>query len=438
MTTAEPGGAYPAEPDSGRQARVTPSNRLNPFTPGKRLTRPDIFSGRTQQLDAGLTLLRQAAGGNVRHGLITGDRGIGKSSLLSQIEGLAVRDPKYLAPLGINERDLPGYFLVAEHIAQKGETVSDVASGLLRSLDRARGRGKTKRQLGNIGIDLKFVKTEIVKSEPTQSIAERFVDQLEKVWRRVNDEVDGIVLAIDEVDRVAEADGMPTFLKVSTEMMTARDIESIILLPVGIVGVQELLKGQHASVGRVFETIRVPTLSDVEGMDIVRRALDGTGVTIKAETNRKIANLSAGFPHPIHLIGSETFEADTDDVLDDDDLTAGIKSVVAEKWKDELDQDYITAGSGQNRQIIKAMASYNHDDVPVAYVLEVMGVKQPEISSNIGLLMDRGVILRPDRGVYRFRDPLFRHYVRHLDVLGEEPAEMRPRRRGGPVRAQGS
>ena len=250
----------------------------------------------------------------------------------------------------------------------------------------------------------------------------------------MNDEIDGIVLAIDEVDRVAEADGMPTFFNVSSEMMTARGLESIVLLPVGVIGVQELMKADHASVGRVFEVIHVPTLSGDEAMDIVTRALDGTGVGIEEGVNRRIAELSGGFPHPVHLLGSETFDVDDDDVLREDDLAAGIKSVVAEKWKEEFDQDYITAGSGKNLEIVKTMANAYQEDVPVAYVCEIMGVQQPEISSNIGELMKRGVILRPDRGVYRFRDPLFRHYVRHLDVLGVQPAQLRPRRRPGRAR----
>jgi len=61
-----PGGAYP--PYTPR--RMKANRRVNPFTPGKRLTRPDVFSGRTAQLEDALGLLRQAAAGNVRHGPI--------------------------------------------------------------------------------------------------------------------------------------------------------------------------------------------------------------------------------------------------------------------------------------------------------------------------------------------------------------------------------
>jgi predicted transcriptional regulator len=77
------------------------------------------------------------------------------------------------------------------------------------------------------------------------------------------------------------------------------------------------------------------------------------------------------------------------------------------------------------------MGDYDYANVPAKYICDRLGVTQPEISSNIGNLMKRGVIVRPDRAVYRFRDPLFRQYVRTLNVFGGEPVEQRPRKRKG-------
>jgi hypothetical protein len=196
-----------------------------------------------------------------------------------------------------------------------------------------------------------------------------------------------------------------------------------------MIGVQELLKAEHASVARVFDVIHVPVLTHDEATTIVDLALRDTGVTIDRTTNAEIARLSAGFPHPVHLLGSEAFAADSDDNINDDDLAQGVTSVVTEKWKAEFDANLINAGSGKNRDIIKAMAQHDDADVQVAYLCDTLGVTQPEISSNINLLMTRDVIVRPDRGVYRIKDPLFRLYVRQLGVLGAEPVEYRPRKR---------
>ena len=76
------------------------------------------------------------------------------------------------------------------------------------------------------------------------------------------------------------------------------------------------------------------------------------------------------------------------------------------------------------------MAQYSFTaNVPLQYICDVLGVEQPEISSNLNTLMKRDVIVRPDRGLYCFRDPLFRQYVKTLNVFGGEPVEQRPRKR---------
>jgi hypothetical protein len=403
--------------------------RVNPFTPGKRLTRPELFAGRSDQLEDGVKLLARAAHGNVRHGLITGDRGIGKSSLASQLTAIAGGDE---AASHLVDRVLRGSrfnFLVAEHLAQDGEGVGDVVAGLLSSLERTRKKRKLPISW-TIEIDLKLIKGKLGPQEDVRREAVvDFVNEVENAWNASKENVDGIIFMIDEVDRIAEDSGIATFFKVATEIMTARGLENVMLLPVGMVGVQELLKEGHASVGRIFDVIHVPLLSNSEAITILDRALEDTQVDIVTSVSQEIARLSGGFPHPVQLLGSECFEVDEDDVIDEIDLSAATHRIVTEKWKEEFDANYVAAGSGKNREIIKVMGDYPHPDVPVAYVCERLGVEQPEISSNIGLLMKRRVIVRPDRGVYRFRDPLFRQYVSTLNVFGGEPVEQRPRKR---------
>jgi hypothetical protein len=113
---------------------------INPFTPGKRLTRPDVFSGRTRQLMDSWRLLLQAGAHNARHALITGDRGIGKRSLSSQIQGLARADRRYIDLLGRVPATQPQQFLVVEHIAQRNETLPDLSDALIDALERARNK----------------------------------------------------------------------------------------------------------------------------------------------------------------------------------------------------------------------------------------------------------------------------------------------------------
>ena len=398
----------------------------NPFAPGKRLTRPDLFAGRTSQLNAGASLLVQAAAGNSRHALITGDRGIGKSSLAGQIEGLARGDDAYWASVGSAQGE--GFdFLVAEYIAQKGETVAQVVTGLLGDIDRQQRGLRTKVRL-DVEFDFKVVKANLQGVSRAKDATVEFVDALEKLSSKRTDRF-GILLVLDEVDRIAESEGVPTFLKVATEMLASRGLDNICLLLIGTVGVTQLLKSEHASVPRIFEVIHVPLLTLEQSIEIIDRALRGTGVSATPKVKKAIAELAAGFPHPVHLIGSEAYEADIDGIIDDGDFSAALHSVISDKWREHFEESYLAAGAGKHRDIIKAMARCPSIDVSLGAICDYLEVGNADISANMNTLMKREVIVRVDRGIYRFKDPLFRLYLERMYEFSVDPVERRPRRR---------
>jgi hypothetical protein len=120
---------------------------------------------------------------------------------------------------------------------QAGEGVGDVVAGLLTSLDRARKKSPWPIKW-EIEIDLKLIRGKLVQNEETRREAVvGFVDEVEKAWTAVEGKADGILLVIDEVDRIAEEPGVATFFNVARELMTARGLEHVMLLPVGMVGV---------------------------------------------------------------------------------------------------------------------------------------------------------------------------------------------------------
>lgn len=80
--------------------------------------------------------------------------------------------------------------------------------------------------------------------------------------------------------------------------------------------------------------IHVTLLSDGESITILERALEPMPVETKFDISKQIARLSGGFPHPVHLLlGSECFDVDIDELIDEMDLQAAIHAVVTEKWK---------------------------------------------------------------------------------------------------------
>jgi Cdc6-like AAA superfamily ATPase len=64
--------------------------KYNPFKPGS-IIHPGMFAGRLEEIRVLESALFQTANGNPTHFLIHGERGIGKSSLLLLIDGIASR-----------------------------------------------------------------------------------------------------------------------------------------------------------------------------------------------------------------------------------------------------------------------------------------------------------------------------------------------------------
>lgn len=404
----------------------------NPFSPGKRLTQPELFSGRKKQLGAAVQTLVQAASGNARHALITGERGIGKSSFSSQLQGIARGEQRYLDLVDATSADLPYTLLAVEHIAQTGQGPNEIAAGLLRELNASKGLARFAKFNFDFSIDLGPFSTSVrQKDEDPQDAVTKFIDGVQQVVDHVKNKVDGIVLVIDEVDRVAGTAGVSTFFKVATERLSSRGIENVSFLLVGLLGSLDALRVEHPSVGRVFRPLEVPLMIEEEGRDVVNRALKGTAVTIEDDAATELFNFSGGYPNAVHLIGEAAYDlaVANGDVITADLVREAVDEVVQGAAREDYDPIYLRV-KGRSRSILRFIANQDEVDVQSAEIIQHLKVKPTDISNNFDTLLRADILVRPAAGVYRLREPLFREYLRYLEAGGEDPVQRRPEKRG--------
>ncbi len=357
--------------------------------------------------------MHQAAHGNVRHGLITGDSGVGKSSLSSQLQGIARGETSYLSLLPHEYEGLHFNFVVAEYTAQDGHSIIDIVNGLLDELDRAQQKKAASLKVKTT-IDLKLLKFELDDAaRPPQDLVASFIDQLCEAWDKLSDHFDGILLVIDELDRIASNYGVPTFFKTVTEMMTKRELESVILLPVGISTVEETLKQGHQSVPRIFKKIKLMPLDSMESLGVIDRALNDSHVSIEATVAAEIARLARGIPNQIHLLGSAAFDATEEAKINEESLIAGINVVIADQ-RDYLEKLWDLTGEGTKRSIAIAMSEYPEENVPLRFIEEKLPFPSATLTSFITTLKKLGIVVSVSRGLYKFNEPLFKYYVRSL------------------------
>lgn len=401
----------------------------NPFSPGKRLTSPALFAGRQGDLHDVLQRVVQAAGDNAMHTLITGERGIGKSSFSSQLQGILRNDENYIDLLGPDVR-FPYKFVVVEHVAQSSQGPGDVAINLVKELSSETVLQKALKRV-DLSLDLGPIKATINKdSADTTDLINEFVAQLAKIVKSKQWEADGLVLVVDEVDRIADKSGVSTFFKVATERMSALGINNVAIVLVGLLGTLEKLTTEHPSVGRVFLPHPLPLLEKHETRQLLERAVENTPVSIADEAYEMIHDRSGGYPNAVHLIGEAAFTAAMRKtklilpaIVDD-----AVDRVVEMAAPEEFGPLYLKY-QGRTRQILRFMADQPSMDVPSKDIVAYLNVKPTDISNNFDTLLRSDVLVRPKDGHYRLRDPLFREYLRDVSRTGVEPVQRRPKKR---------
>ena len=393
---------------------------VDPFSADRPLTDPDRFAGRRAQVDAVVDALFQTANGVGRHTIITGDRGIGKSSLLQQALQIAEGQRDLTDRLGIDlgPGSIPFDFAVGFHETNPDETLAGLVDNLLMSF-QSRGakllRGwkltfnfknlvTAERELGGTG-------------ETLSALVDATVEQLRKA--RENADGSGILLFIDELDRINPTTRAATFFKLVSEELSRTNIQNVAFVAAGITGAIQKLEEEHASVFRVFRDIPLPRLTLADTQEILVTGFESVGAHTTESVIEAVHEQAAGFPEPVHLLGSSLLTVAQDwSAITDSDYARAVERVVVDVRRNWLDNRLRKAGGGKYQDILKGMAGHNGKNVPLKVIEKAIGKNQNQFSANMGVLIERGVIDRVDVGVYAFRDPLLREYIRKFGAWG--------------------
>jgi hypothetical protein len=243
------------------------------------------------------------------------------------------------------------------------------------------------------------------------------VDQLAKALSKAHG--DGILLFIDELDRINPDTRAATFFKLVSEELARTKIENIAFFAAGITGAIQRLEEEHASIFRVFRDIPLPRLEISETEEILLNGFRQVGATVETKVIAAVHEQAAGFPEPVYLLGSTLLRVSSNwTPIDMADYELALERVVVDIRRNWLDNKLKKAGAGKYQAILKAMAHHDGMNVPVKVIEKSIGQAQNQFSTNMGTLTDREVIDRVDVGVYAFRDPLLRQYIRKFGVWG--------------------
>ena len=389
---------------------------------------------------------------NTQLGLIAiyGKRGVGKSSLLRQIQNMSLGDYRLVKKAGLTG-EVPGrlrtyltVYYICDSMIKSGEDLlqrlcndQDPEDGLLRLVPNDGkeivefNRGK---EVG-AGADLKVVNWGAKGIESSKyarvvpgDIVQTFRNYLQAILAHQTGRLkrDGILILLDEFDVIKNKDGIGSLIKSlsSAQIKFAicgigRDLTDLVI--------------DHASVERLLEegAIHVRPMENLELENIITRAeeLFEGAIRFDAKVKKDIAGLSQGYPYLVHLFGKECVRAAAkkqSDIVDEavfKDVLEDVRSGRAFPTMEAMYQKAI--GDSEDRQKLLWLLAEYKDETPL-YQDDAGRIQLKKVRSDasdfdishvdqlIPRLIDANfgpILYREKHGVYEFLNPVFRVYV---------------------------
>ena len=395
-----------------------------------------MFVGRLDEVNRLEAHLNQTRAGNPSNFMVTGERGIGKSSLLNYFKWVAEgtispgTDPKAAAlKFLVLDTDVDGtssqvslirkFELALRQELAKSEPARAFLKEAWRFLERIEAKGVRLGKGSEHAVD------ELLFDEFVYSLKET-VDRIceSGAATNFNAKYDGILILIDEADSGAEQLQLGSFCKLLTERLARRGCTQLMIGLAGLDSLRGVLARSHSSAPRIFDEVRLGRLTDKEVGQVVDLCLaraqrdNGVATTITEGARQKIVLLSDGYPHFVQQFGFSAFAADDDNNIDDDDYRKGAfgKQGAMEQIGDRYYRDdyYNKIQQDSYRQVLRLMADHLDRWVSKTELRSQFKGKTSTFDNALQALRERGIILSKEgeRGVYRLRNKGFALWIK--------------------------
>lgn len=370
------------------------------FSPSAPIDQQALFAGRIQQVVDVVTAVNQKG----QHVILYGERGVGKTSLATVATNIMRAHANTMAAGAVNCDQTADFASLWRTALREIRVTAGAQQGI----------GFTAQQAAMTGNLADYLGPEVTP------------DSVRSLLQRIGK----TIIVFDEVDRIADRK-TATLMADTIKNLSDHAVNSTVIL-VGVADTVEALIGEHQSVERALVQIRMPRMTMPELEEIITKGATHAGMSITDDARRKIAALSQGLPHYVHLVSLNAFRQ----AVVRDSLTVTIMDVRAaiEKALSTAQQSTIaayhraTSSPRENLypQVLLACALAKVDDM--GYFASV-DVREPlsrimgkaydinAFSQHLNAFCDaeRGPILQrigvPRRFRFRFNNPLMQPYV---------------------------
>jgi Cdc6-like AAA superfamily ATPase len=250
----------------------------NAFQPAKEVDTPERFAGRRDAVkECYFSLMADGA-----HLAIVGNRGIGKTSLARQLLRIAHGDNSLLERLGLAFKERHNFYTMYYSCSKSTKTTDDLLQGLLTDRacfrdwlyfqEQTKSVSRSYKPSASAGIfslgaerRMETSSSLIIENHELDAI----FANVSLEFTRTHPEIHGLLIVIDEFDRICNADGFGSFLK----SISSR-VPNLKFCIVGVAQDLEDLIRDHESATRLFagSTIKLTPMTIRELSEIVRTA----------------------------------------------------------------------------------------------------------------------------------------------------------------------
>jgi len=379
--------------------------KQSPFMPGRPVT-PELFVGRKGELERLQRLVLQSfRQQRVECAFITGERGIGKSSVAQM--------------LATQVEFLWNGYAVHSYLGLRAKSLEDAAERVVTDLlTRARQQGwweKAKAVLGKLveKVELGLFGTVVrihLTTEERRQLASDFTAILEDLLSQAAQEGRGWLLVLDDLNGIAPLPEFAHFIKSLVDSLaTSRQPTPLCLVLVGLPERRDELMRNQPSIARIFDVIVLSRLEDKFVAEFFQKAFEEqAGMEVAKDALDAMVKASGGYPALMHEVGDAVFWTDSDNFIDLTDAAKGLVAAAQQVGRKYLDrQVYEALHSEKYRELLRRCArmAFNSPD-RIIRRRDLTGA-----DNFLRRMVELSVLQRVRSGEYRFTNELYMLYA---------------------------
>lgn len=383
----------------------------NPFRPGAGVE-PLYIAGRESEYRIFERLIKSAPEipGNL---LISGLRGTGKTVLLRDLRGICEEYNWLYVGREFNER-----FSSEQEFNQALSTdILTKMKGLSIAFDLKEIGGKIFEVIRDSSFTYKDLSVKLGKLSGQELLEDYFLDLLSESTEIIkSSKVNGLVFLYDEFHTIADQKSkkqfpLSSFLGALSQVQ--REGAPFILIATGLPQIQANFIKAKSYTERMFRIIKLESLSQEDTESAFIETLKNSNKTFSNKLLEYLAKNTAGYPYFVQFYGYFIVEN-----IPKDRITLEDVEEIEPLLLKELDASFFEArfnkASESEKNTLHAIATIGSKVKLENIIQEVNRTSKSSddlVRKLLARIEDKGLIYRPQKGIYEFTVPLFRNFL---------------------------